>query len=561
MFDAGPPARVLDAVPLVARRCSHAATLLPDGRVLLTGGATGATASGLEGVVDTAELFDPATGMSVATKARMSTRRLFHTSTLLPNGKVLIAGGDSAGDASHPLDIAELFDPKTGTFTPTATPMVTPRYWHAAVPLADGKVLLAGGGSGAELYDPWADTFTPITAPVDSLHSMAAAVLLSGNVVFTGGTTDANEVMATVQRFDPVTQQMTVLKSATLGSPRVFHTTTLLPDGGLLTVGGMASLSPAVALSSTEWLGGPVLRPAVEKGRPKLSAAPAQVHAGEASSVAGSLFSPLGEGAGGLHASSAILGVARWVPALGAPQAGLLVPSSGTEPTWTATRGTWTPLAPFQPGAGLLFVVTHGLPSEGIAVRVLPAMPGTPCRGAAQCASGVCADGVCCDLECSGPCRACSATLKSRGMDGVCEVVTEGTNPRMQCAAQAECSVATDACDGSGSCRTCPGVGPHCEGHVLVGADAGADCAPYQCAKDVGSCRSACDSKLDCVPGYSCSAKRTCEPSPADEPLAGCTVATPRPRSTDWVALALAAAWSSCGIGRRWRRAGSRAAG
>ena len=89
----------------------------------------------------------------------MTTARAEHTATLLPNGKVLIAGGE--GDGFHSLASAELYDPSTRAFAPTGS-MIVPRSGHSATLLADGRVLIAGGTQDftAEIYDPSTGAFT-----------------------------------------------------------------------------------------------------------------------------------------------------------------------------------------------------------------------------------------------------------------------------------------------------------------------------------------------------------------------------------------------------------------
>jgi hypothetical protein len=64
-----------------------------------------------------------------------------HTATLLPDGKVLIAGG--GGKSSFAGFVAELFDPATGTFSLTGS-MLLPRTSHAATLLPNGEVLVTG---------------------------------------------------------------------------------------------------------------------------------------------------------------------------------------------------------------------------------------------------------------------------------------------------------------------------------------------------------------------------------------------------------------------------------
>ncbi|MGH9399795.1 MAG: Kelch repeat-containing protein, partial [Thermoanaerobaculia bacterium] len=148
-------------------RAVHTATLVSDGSVLVAGGMQ------KNGVFeDSAELYDPASGR-FEILPKLSSRRVGHSATLLPNGRVLIAGG-SAGRRfeggrwiGNVVVTAELYDPATRSFR-SAGSMSAPRAHQAAVRLADGRVLLAGGydaSSGAlgsaEIYDPASGAFRP----------------------------------------------------------------------------------------------------------------------------------------------------------------------------------------------------------------------------------------------------------------------------------------------------------------------------------------------------------------------------------------------------------------
>jgi N-acetylneuraminic acid mutarotase len=143
--------------------CGHTATLLPDGRVLVTGGWQSDT-NDSDGVtivpLAVAELYDPSSRTWTGTGS-MTTSRDSHTATLLPDGRVLVTGGwqrnTGAPDGGVvPLAAAELYDPATATWTATWS-MSTPRESHTATLLPDGTVLVTGGtsaGASAELYDP-----------------------------------------------------------------------------------------------------------------------------------------------------------------------------------------------------------------------------------------------------------------------------------------------------------------------------------------------------------------------------------------------------------------------
>src|SRR6266516_4856196 len=91
-------------------RYAHTATLLPSGKVLVAGGFNGSYLS-------SAELYDPATG-SWSSTGNLTTARHGHTATLLPSGKVLVAGGDNS---SGFLSSAELYDPATGSWSSTGS--------------------------------------------------------------------------------------------------------------------------------------------------------------------------------------------------------------------------------------------------------------------------------------------------------------------------------------------------------------------------------------------------------------------------------------------------------
>ena len=124
---------------LLTAREWHTATLLPNRKVLVAAGG------GYDGypALASAELYDPATGMWTATGS-LATARWDHTATLLPNRQVLVAGGTNY--TAGVLASAELYDPATGTWTATGS-MTTARESHTATLLPNGQVLVAGGGT------------------------------------------------------------------------------------------------------------------------------------------------------------------------------------------------------------------------------------------------------------------------------------------------------------------------------------------------------------------------------------------------------------------------------
>ncbi len=165
----------------------------------------------------------------------LGTARSFHTATLLPSGKVLIAGGkDASGEA---LATAEVYDPSSGKFAPTANTMPNKAFGASATLLPTGKVLLAGGGnSSTQLYDPVTNTWSNSGRMAAQRSNHTATLLGNGKVLIAGGSGDEGETTNSAQLYDPSTGAFTSTGNMTVS--RDFHTATLLPNGKVLIAGG-----------------------------------------------------------------------------------------------------------------------------------------------------------------------------------------------------------------------------------------------------------------------------------------------------------------------------------
>jgi hypothetical protein len=229
----------------------HTATLLRDGKVLIVGGSDDRPTS--------AEMSDPVTG-TFARTGDMTTARSRFTATLLDDGRVLITGGDLFTGTAPPKSTAELFDPSTGTFTPTGD-MVMAQIGGTATLLNNGKVLIAGGTTSvccrvnspppaaatSELYDPSTGTFT-LTGQFQSKGdgffvtggpNVSAATLLPDGRVLFAGEPDS-------ELYDPVTGTFSLTGAMTTpcwgfgDRPQYIagRTATLLTNGKVLLAGG-----------------------------------------------------------------------------------------------------------------------------------------------------------------------------------------------------------------------------------------------------------------------------------------------------------------------------------
>jgi N-acetylneuraminic acid mutarotase len=219
-------------------RSSHTATILPSGKVLVAGGTFDDRAS--------AELYDPATG-AWSPAGNMTEPRNFHTATLLANGQVLIAGGSGPrGDANGFLATAELYDPGTNAWTATGNMTTVFGQFHRATLLAGGQVLVVGGvgipgvQESADLYDPSTGSWSAVRHMIAARSNPGATLLEDGRVlVVGGGGTDPQSVgngLASAELFDPATGTWT--RTGSFSRSRLDPTATLLADGRVLVAGG-----------------------------------------------------------------------------------------------------------------------------------------------------------------------------------------------------------------------------------------------------------------------------------------------------------------------------------
>src|SRR6266540_1615308 len=208
---------------LATPRTGHTATVLSDGSILITGGRD---ADG--NLIAASEIFDPETQTSSAS-ATLNTARVDHSATVLLDGRVLIAGGS---DANGALSSAEIFDPASpeNGFQAVASPMTAARTHHTATLLSNGSVLIAGGETGgtAEIFDPTTQSFTPTLWNLTVARSGHTATWFANDsVLLAGGNT------ASMELFTPLDQRFT-LDAATMSVVRTGHWAFELSDTRLL---------------------------------------------------------------------------------------------------------------------------------------------------------------------------------------------------------------------------------------------------------------------------------------------------------------------------------------
>src|SRR5205085_1321848 len=335
----------------------HTATLLLNGKVLVAGGDTGSI------YLATAELYDSATGSWSGT-GNLITARSGHTATVFSNGKVLVVGGVNS---QNWLSSAELYDPASGTWMATGN-MATARYFLTSTLLSNGKVLVAGGFNGidrlvsTELYDPGTRTW----AATGNLHTKrmahTATLLSNGKVLVAGGNSGAN-ILASVELYDPATATWAV--TASLATARFNHTATLLTDGKVLVTGGGDYLS---SFSSAELydvgLGFSSL------SQPKINTVTSPLRPGTSLTLTGSQFKSISSASEGNSQDSATNYPLVQLRRLDSDQVTFL----NSKGNWSNTRFQSTAVSGFLNGPALVTVFANGIPSKSafLSIQLAP---------------------------------------------------------------------------------------------------------------------------------------------------------------------------------------------
>lgn len=448
------------AASMATPRAYQTATLLGDGRVLVTGGIP--TTLGNQ-VLASADIFDPLAG-AWSTTGSMSRPRFEHSAVLLSDGRVLVIGGQ---DWFVDNKTAEIFDPLKGTWS-SALSMFETRYWSTATLLGNGEVLVVGGLHGgahaalrtAERYNAATNTWAH-AAPMARFRAFHRATLLaSGKILVTGGAArwDTLDSRADAELYDPAAN--TWSPAAPMKESRASHTATLLRDGRVLVSGGMYLQNKSDAHASAE-----IYDPTDNTWAPAGTMITARAHhTAEALSNGQVLI------AGGASSDGAALDSAE---------------------IWSPTTTTWSPAGQMSAqrdysasvplGEGRVLEL-GGKPSDSSTswasadVYALPS--GAPCGDASECPSGHCVNSVCCSTACDeSACDVC-AVAAGAAVDGVCSHLPS--------------SGSSDCAPGCLSAHDCPSP--------TVCNEAGQCVAPPPVVSDNSGCSAATPSPAPCAP-------------------------------------------------------------
>ncbi|HZU98689.1 MAG TPA: kelch repeat-containing protein, partial [Planctomycetota bacterium] len=208
-----------------------------------------------------------ATATGATPGPHLATARVGHTATHLNSGKVLVAGGQSGANATTAFNTTELYDPTAGTFSAGAT-LAAARSEAIAIEFGTAgnlQVLIAGGSNGttpvntAEVYNETTGTSTALTAMMVEAHAGASAALMDdGTVLIVGGVGASGPAGAEI--FDPTTNTFSPATMTTKRSGAAFASTgsEAVVAGGQAST-GIQSSSEDYAISTKTFASGATL--------------------------------------------------------------------------------------------------------------------------------------------------------------------------------------------------------------------------------------------------------------------------------------------------------------
>ncbi len=439
---------------------------LPTERVYFFGGRPG---FGSGTVHSSAERYDVVAGTFVSI-ATMPRKRMGAATALLPGKKILIAGGWDSGGLSDAL----LYDVATDTYEPIASPLPNTHWSGRAIVLDNGKVLIAGGDSGAytatnktTLYDVSTKVFS--NGPAMSHHRSHFDVakigpgkwmLLGGNGKLVGAPND--EQLASTEVYDEATNTFTAGPS--MIGPHERAAVVSLSGGRILVAGGYA---PSASTYETYYL------------------------------------DPVECTTSGPGCANCVDGFCCDRPCTGQCEACDVAGRQGVcqaivgEPPHGTTRPACTPTLLCGPGGACQTnCASDGACAPGNycttgGVCAPKKTNGAGCSLGAECGSGICVDGVCCNAACGGQCQACDVA----GSVGTCtNVVGAPHGTRAPCAAGY-------ACDGAGLCASGCTSDAQCASTHYCGA--GGTCTLRKAQGSLCAHAGECTTK-SCVDGVCC---------------------------------------------------------
>jgi N-acetylneuraminic acid mutarotase len=223
-----------------AARSGATISSIGDGHALMVGGISGKRA------LKSLEVYSLGAKAFSAHKASLQTPRAFHTATTLADGRILFVGGvkdDNMYTFAEVNLTAEIYDPKSDQLTVISGPR-SGRFGHTATLLSDGRVLIVGGGSGsevlhsAELFDPELNQFIPVRNTLQEARTgHQAVVLLDGRVLIMGGFGKDKQALSSIEYFDPSAERFSSYFEK-LKEPRANFAAAITKTGEVLIFGG-----------------------------------------------------------------------------------------------------------------------------------------------------------------------------------------------------------------------------------------------------------------------------------------------------------------------------------